>query len=244
MEITYQPILHVPTGRVVKCEALCRPPEAGLDLGAYVVSAEMNGSLHEYTNRVLDAVLADWQKHGPPTIDLSVNLTVADLGEHDICKRVEKACKRNKFDPKRLWFEIDDRVQALVDPASLANVACLTKLGVRLSIDGFGAELTQATHYEVQSLGVREVKVDGRYVRDADVNMNHRNVISAVVVMGSDLRVDVAVKNVERESIATLVARLGVSHAQGYYYARPTSASTVSALVERMLRSGPLPIGR
>ncbi len=96
----------------------------------------MNGSLQEYTNRVLDAVLADWQKHGPQAVDLCVNLTVADLGEHDICKRVEKARKRHKFDPKRLWFEIDDRVQAIVDPASLANIAYFTKLGVRLSIDG------------------------------------------------------------------------------------------------------------
>ncbi|GAC1459560.1 MAG: hypothetical protein NVS2B8_19070 [Vulcanimicrobiaceae bacterium] len=244
MEISYQPIVELKTGLVVKCEALCRPPEAGLDLGAFVASAEMNGSLHEYTDRVLDSVLANWRKHGPASIDLSLNLTVADLVERDILGRVEKACKRHRFDPRHLWFEVDDRLQAIVDPATLGNVAKLAKLGVRFSIDSFGDELTQATQYEVQSLQIAEVKINGRYVRDADENMEHRTAIATIVKMGQALRVDVCVKSVERENIASLMARMGATHAQGYYFARPMPAETVAALVTRMAQDGPLSSGR
>lgn len=244
MEITYQPVLDLRTGRIVKCEALCRPPEAGVDLGTYVYTAEMNGSLRDYTERVFDAVFADWKRDGSRAIDLSVNLTVADLAELDLGKRVEKSCKRHKFDLKRLWFEIDDRAQAIVDPIMLASMDRLASLGVRFSIDSFGDELTQATLYELQSIKISEVKIDGRYVRDADENMRHRNVISAVVALGCDLRIAVAAKSIEREAIAALMVRMGVSHGQGYYFARPTSAGTIAALVERMALVTPHRDGR
>lgn len=244
MEITYQPILDLQTGRIVKCEALCRPPESGLDLGAFVASAEMNGSLRGYTDRVLDSVFADWKRNGLAVVDLSINLTVTDLAERDIPKRVEKAAKRHRFDTKNLWFEIDDRAQAIVDPQTLETMARLASLGVRFSLDSFGDDLTQATYYEVESLNVSEIKIDGRFVRDADENMAHRQTITAVVAMARDLRVAACAKSVERQSIASLVARLGVTSGQGYYFARPTPAAMVVELVERMSVGAPLRVSR
>ncbi len=74
--------------------------------------------------------------------------------------------------------------------------------------------------------------------------MNHRNVISAVVAMGLDLRINVAVKNVERESIAALVARLGVSHAQGYIMRARHRRRWCVRSSNACRKSGPLPIGR
>lgn len=244
MEITYQPVIDLQTGRLVKCEAFCRPPEAGVDLDAFVTSAELNGSLRSFTDRVLDRVIGDWQKQGPASLDLSINLSVADLAEHDLVKRVEKACKRHRFDVTRLWFEIDDRAQSIVDPGMLGNIAKLSGLGVRFSIDSFGDDIAQTTPYELQNLRIHEVKFDARYVRDADENMAHRNIIVSIVGMGRDLRIAVGVKGVNRENIAALMARLGVSLGQGYFFARPTSPATIVSLVERMTLAGPLPIGR
>lgn len=243
MDITYQPIVTLQTGRIEKCEALCRPPEASADLATFVVSAEMNGSLRAYTDRVFDGVFADWQHSGPPAVDLSVNLTVADLGETDLAKRVAKACHRHGLDPKRLWFELDDRAQSIADPATLETMSQLASLGVRLSIDSFGDDLTQTTHYEVARLPVAELKIDGRYVRDADENIRHRNVITGVVQLARDLRLHVAAKGIERENIAALMLRLGCTHGQGYYFGRPAAAKVVALLVTTTLAS-PRPDGR
>lgn len=244
MEISYQPVLNFQTGRLVKCEAFCRPREAGIDLGAFVAAAEMHGSLREFTDRVFDNVFADWRRHGSPDLDLSVNLSVADVAESDIVRRVERACKKHRFDPKGLWFEIDDRVQSMFEKDSLANLTSLASLGIRFSIDSFGHELAQTTCLELQNMGASEVKIDGRYVRDADENMNHRNLITTVVGMARDLRIVTVAKSIERENIAALMVRLGVSHGQGYYFARPTSASAIVALVERMANASAFPSGR
>lgn len=244
MDITYQPILNLKTGRIDKCEAFCHPPEAGADIAAFFMSAEMNGSLRGFTDRVLDSVLPDWQKHGSPTTDVSINLTVGDLAESDLAKRVEKACKKHRLDPKRLWFEVDDRAQILVDPVALKTMSQVHSLGVRFSIDGFGDELSQTTHYEVDRLPVSEIKIDARYVRDADENMRHRNVVMASVTLASDLCLTVCAKSIERENIAALVRRLGCTHGQGFYFARPTAAGVVAALVAKMAEAGPLPSGR
>jgi EAL domain-containing protein (putative c-di-GMP-specific phosphodiesterase class I) len=244
MEITYQPILNLQTGRIEKCEALCNPPEAGADIAAFFMSAEMNGSLRGFTDRVFDSVFSDWQKHGSPTTDVSVNLTVGDLAEPDLAKRVEKACKKHRLDPARLWFEVDDRAQSLVDPVGLQSMSQIVSLGVRFSIDGFGDELSQTTHYEVGGLPVAEIKINARYVRDADENMRHRDVVIASVTLARDLNIGVAAKSIERENIALLMRRLGCTHGQGFYFARPTAANVVAALVAKMAQAGPLESGR
>ena len=244
LEITYQPILNLATGMIEKCEALCRPREAGADLAAFVDAAERDGSIKAFTNRVIDEVIAEWQKNGPPGIDVSINLSVANLRENDLVKRVEKVLKKNRFDGKRLWFELDDRAQTINDDAQLKVVADLAKLGTHFSIDSFGDDFTQATLYELQRLAVGEIKVGERYVRDAAGNMLHRGIINSTVAVAKHLGIGVSAKGIENEGIAALMLRLGCTHGQGYYFARPMASTVVAALVEKMARTGPLPSGR
>lgn len=73
----------------------------------------------------------------------------------------------------------------MVDPESLEHLATLASIGVRFSIDSFGDDLTQSTHYEVQGLKFSEVKIDGRHVREADENTAHRNATASIVAMGA-----------------------------------------------------------
>ncbi|GAC1614128.1 MAG: hypothetical protein NVS4B5_02340 [Vulcanimicrobiaceae bacterium] len=242
LEITYQPILNLTTGRVEKCEALCRPQEAGADLAFYVDGAERDGTIKQFTERVIDETLADWRKSGPPKVALSLNLSVTNLSEPDIVKRIEAALKKHRFPANALWFEFDDRAQSINDLRILTVLTSFNKLGIRLSIDSFGDDFTQATLYEVQRLAVAELKVDGRFVRDADENIRHRNLIKATVSLAQQLRIGVSAKGIESEKIAELMLRMGCTHGQGFYFARPMSA--VAALVEKQTPSGPAPSGR
>jgi len=244
LEITYQPIVNLATGFIDKCEALCRPPGAGVDLAAYVAEAERTGSIQQFNERVIDETLADWRNNGPQNVALSINMSVTNLSEADLVQRIEKALVKHRFEAKRLWFEFDGRAQSTDDAAMLARLAELNKLGVRLSIDSFGAEFTQATLYEVERLHVGELKVDGRYVRDADADMRHRDVITATVKVAQHLHIGVSAKGIENESISALMLRLGCTHGQGYYFARPMDAGAIGALVDELARSGPLPTGR
>lgn len=244
LEITYQPILDLATGKIVKCEALCRPREAGADLAAYVEAAERDGSIRSFNARVIDGVIADWHKNGPPNVDVSINLSVTNLIEADLVKRIEKALKKNRFEGKNLWFEVDDRARAVDDPSSLKALLELGKIGVRFSLDSFGDDFTQATLYELQRLAIGELKVDGRYVLDADLNMRHRGVITATVALAKHLGIGVCAKGIESESVAALMLRLGCTLGQGFYFARPVSAAVVSELVDKMAHGRPMRTGR
>lgn len=244
LAISYQPILNLKTGLIEKCEALCRPREAGADLGAFFDSAERDGSIKQFNEQILNEVFADWLKNGSKRIAVSINLSVANLSEPDLLNRIEKALKKQRFDPNNLWFEIDDRAQSLTDQTVLQALREIKKLGIRTSIDSFGHEFSQATLYEVEAIGVSELKVDGRYVRDSDENMRHRGVVTSTVDLAKHLRIGVSAKGIESESIAALMLRLGCTHGQGYYYARPMGSSVLAAIVEKMANAGPLPGGR
>lgn len=244
LAITYQPILNLKTGLIEKCEALCRPREAGADLGAFFDSAERNGSIRTFNEQILNEVFADWLKFGAKTIAVSINLSVTNLSESDLVKRIEKALKKQRFDPKNLWFEFDVRAQSLTDQTMLLTLRDLSNLGIRTSIDSFGNDFSQATLYEVEALGVNELKVDGRYVRDADENMRHRGVVTATVDLAKHLRIGVSAKGIEDAGIAALMLRLGCTHGQGYYFARPMGPRVLAELVEKMASAGPMPTGR
>lgn len=242
LEISYQPIIDLSTGLVDKCEALCRPAEAGSDLSAFVEAAERDGSIKEFNMSVIDGVLGDWHKAGSPPLDVSINLSVSNLAEADLPKRLEKSLKKHRMDARHIWFEFDDRAQSIADRTMLGTLANLRKLGIRLSIDSFGDDFTQATLYEIQGLDISELKVDGRYVRDANENMRHRGIITSAVAVAKHLRIGVSAKGIETENIAALMLRLGCTHGQGYYFARPMSAPVLVALVDKMARSGPMPL--
>lgn len=236
LDITYQPMLDLRRGLIDKCEVLARAHEAGADLAAYIASAERDGTIKDYTDRVIDKALADWIRNGAANVGLSINLSVLNLGEPDFVRRVAKKLKRHRFESTRLWFEFDDRAQATDDSAMLRTMSELAGLGVRLSIDGFGDDFTQATLYEAQRLPIAELKIADRYVRDADENMRHRNVITTTVRLANRLGIGTSAKGIERESIAALVTRIGCTHGQGYYFARPTDARTVATLSKRCRR--------
>lgn len=244
LEITYQPILNLATGSIEKVEALCRPPEAGADLAAFIDAAERDGTIRSFSARVIDGVFADWRKAGLSGIGLSINLSVANLSESDLVKRVERALKKSRLEATNVWFEFDDRAQSLNDRSMLETLGALRKLGVRLSLDSFGDDFTQTTIYELERLEIGELKVDGRFVRDADENMRHRGLITSTVGIAKHLRIGVSAKGIESENIAELMLRLGCTHGQGYYFARPMETRVLTSLVEKMARSRAIPTGR
>lgn len=204
---------------------------------SYVEAAERDGSIKQYTDQVLEVTLKDWRSVGRAGVGLSVNLAYGNLAETDLPKRVQKALKRHRIDPGALWLEVDARAQLISDPMPV-TMRRLADLGVRFSIDSFGEDYSASTLYEVGRLPVAELKVDPRFVADADTNMTHRNFIAHTISMAQQQRVSVSAKGIERENIAALMARLGLTYGQGYYFARPVSVAAVGAVCDAPHEAG------
>jgi EAL domain-containing protein (putative c-di-GMP-specific phosphodiesterase class I) len=62
--------------------------------------------------------------------------------------------------------------------------------------------------------------------------MEHRNDMTATVRMARQLHLATAAKGIERPEIAGLVARLGCTYGQGYFFARPLPIATLFTAID------------
>ena len=233
MILNYQPVIDLTNGSVAKVEVLCQSDSPGQSISQLVLSAEQSGGIKRMTESVIDLALSEWQKFGHSSIALSINLSLNNLTEPDLAKRISRALKKHRFDARFLWFEIDEKAQVLASGLWLARMRELASIGVRFSVDSFCAnELSQSTVWDLSRMPLAELKIDGLVVADADSNMEHRNDILAAVQIARQMHLATSAKGIERSEIASLVARMGCTYGQGYYFARPLPITTLASAIE------------
>jgi len=243
LNLVYQPVVELASGAVAKVEAFCRPTEPGGRVSDMIAEAERFGGIKKLAERSLDAALDDWHRIGRGWVDLSVNLSLLNLDEPDLPKRVSRALSKHRFEPTKLWFELDESVQSIGDKRRVDCMLEVRKLGVRFSADSFGTDVSQSTFYDIGRLPIGELKVDGSIVADADSNMEHRREIVSAVSMAKQLKLNVSAKGIERGDIAGLMKRLGCTYGQGYYFARPVGADVLGEVIDDVQRTAPPSIG-
>ena len=238
MRILYQPIVDVSSGAVVKAEALCRlgTAEHPQEPAEFIPYAEESGLMRGLTDRVVEQALADWKALGRSApAGLSLNLSLKNLEEPDLAERVSAALRKAGISPTVVWFELGEGVQLRSD-RELATMKRVAALGVQFSIDSFGLGLSTFSHYELQRLPqLHELKIDARFVRDMDVDMEHRRRVASVIDLARNMGLSTVAKGVERAEVARLLARMGCSCAQGFYYGEPCEPGVLRELLERSL---------
>jgi EAL domain-containing protein (putative c-di-GMP-specific phosphodiesterase class I) len=232
MIVNYQPVIALASGKVAKVEVLSRPDSPGQRVADMVKTAEASGDIKQMTDRVIDIALGEWRKAGRTNVAISINLSLRNLDEKDLPKRIMKALKKHHIEPASLWLEIDEKAQGIHNPAWIDRMQELASTGVRFSVDSFGSEITQATMYDLDRLPIAELKLDGPVVADCDSNMDHRGHITIAVQMARELKLATSAKGIERAEIAGLVTRLGCTYGQGYFFGRPLPIATVVAAID------------
>ena len=172
LELHYQPIVELDTGRIIGAEALVRwaHPERGLLLPAdFIPVAEDSGHIIE---------LGHWVRAGRhrPAAALDRRLSrraipaarqsLAGRGRWPGVARIHsgRRCEQHGVDPDRLALEISETGLMTGDVAGLEALLTLKKLGVGIEIDDFGTGYSSISY--LRRLPIDTVKVDQSLIRD------------------------------------------------------------------------------
>ena len=228
----YQPKLSIGTGEVVGAEALVRwqHPERGLVFpDEFIPLAEHTGLIGALTRTVLGAALAQarrWADAGRP-IAVSVNLSVRNLLDDDLPDQVADLLARHGVAPELLELEVTETA-IMTDPVRAQDVLeRLTLLGIRVSIDDFGAGYTSLGH--LKNLPVSELKIDRSFVTDMSADGGRALIVQSVVNLWHNLGLTLVAEGVETEDALAALAGLGCDVAQGYLMSRPVTAEAFDA---------------
>jgi diguanylate cyclase (GGDEF)-like protein len=220
----YQPKVNISTGDLVGAEALVRwqHPERGLVFpDDFIPLAERTGLINSLTRHILDTALAQariWLDAGRP-LPIAVNLSARNLHDVRFVASVGELLAVHNVPAHLLELEVTESA-IMIDPVRAVEVLeQLSALGVRLSLDDFGAGFTSLS--QLKALPVNEIKIDRSFVMT--MNEDHRDslIVQSVIALGHNLGLTLVAEGVETEDALTTLSDFGCDIAQGYYMTRP-----------------------
>ena len=224
LRLVYQPRIDLASGACVGAEALLRwshPTLGEVSPGEFIPLVERTSMARAATAWVLDAALkqlAAWRDAGLD-LHLSVNVSTANLLEHDFADRVVQGLARHSLAAGCLELEVTE--SAIMEDAgqALAVLEAVAGAGVRLAIDDFGTGYSSLSY--LQRLPAHVVKIDQSFVRDLAIDGRKRSLVSTMVSLAHDLGYRVVAEGVETREVLALVEGAGCDEAQGYLFGRP-----------------------
>ncbi len=222
----YQPIVMTAGGRITGVEALLRwaHPAKGLLPPATVVPlAEQSGVIPEIGRWVLERACQDrrrWQGvGGRDDLNLSVNVSAHQLMSPDFAGEVAEVLHDTDTNPAQLTLEVTESVFVEDTEDAIAVLGDLKRLGVTIALDDFGTGYSSLSY--LKRFPVDIVKIDRGFIADLAQDATSTVIVSAVVDISHLLGMTVVAEGVETPAELAVLTENRISHAQGYYLARP-----------------------
>jgi len=239
LELAYQPIVRSRDGSITGVEALLRwndPVRGAVPAMTMVTIAEQTGLISQLGAWVLErSCLArrDWLRARPGiTLDLAVNVSARQLMSPDFRSIVASVLDRTQMDPSSLILEVTESLFIEDFDHAIDLLANLRALGVRLALDDFGTGYSSLSY--LRRLPIDIIKIDQSFIADIGELSTGSAVVAAVTNLAHVLGLAVTAEGVETHAQRDEVTTIGCEYAQGYFFARPTSAAAISAHLQTM----------
>ncbi|MET0126643.1 MAG: GGDEF domain-containing phosphodiesterase, partial [Pseudomonas caspiana] len=238
LQVFYQPIVDLSTGRVAKLEALVRwqhPQHGLLTPERFIEIAETNGLIADLDNWVLRRACLDLSRLSGDGLDdliIAVNCSALNLTRDDLIDDIQRTLRQTNVPARRLELEVTEN--ALM--GNISNTIGLLKqircLGVSLSIDDFGTGYSSLAY--LKRLPLDTVKIDRSFIADIPGSSQDMEIVQAIIVMAHTLRLKVVTEGVETSQQKEFLTRYGCDYIQGYLVSRPQPLEQLVPLVQKL----------
>ena len=243
LELHYQPIYSVETGKVVSVEALLRWQHPTLGLISpvdFIPVAEKSDRIIQIGKWVLETACKQaraWQKLGL-TQPIAINVSTRQLLEPGFARLVGNSINQYQLKPQALEIEITESALILDQRRCRTTLQQLRNSGHIVTLDDFGtghSSLARLVH-----LPVARLKIDRMFIKDIEHSCPMRSVIKSIISMAHELGLSVVSEGVEQPSQLDFLTSSGCDAVQGYMMSKPKHHESITALLEQNRRSDDL----
>jgi diguanylate cyclase (GGDEF)-like protein/PAS domain S-box-containing protein len=234
-------LLHLPTvslatGAIVGTEALVRwqhPAHGLMSPSEFIDLAKVSGMIHPLTRWALRTALYQagaWAPEGgPPTVGVSINLSVRNLYDSELTASMHQLLVESNFPPSLVTLEITES-EVMDDPFLAVEVlGQLRELGVHTSIDDFGTGHSALAY--LKHLPIDEIKIDQSFVAGLRSSRADETIVRAIIDLGHNLGLTVVAVGVEDDETLQRLRTLGCDRAQGYHLSPPITCHEVPSAI-------------
>jgi diguanylate cyclase (GGDEF)-like protein/PAS domain S-box-containing protein len=221
IDIHYQPLADLESGRILGFEALLRwehPERGAIPPDLFIPLAEESGlilALGSWALRRACAEASGWQ----PELRIAVNLSPLQIAHGDLADEVQTVLRETGLDPARLDLEITEGLLITDPDRALATLRRLKALGVKISMDDFGTGYSSLSYFRLFPFD--KVKIDQSFIREMIESPEARAIVRSVIGLGRGLGLSVVAEGVETNAQLEALIAEGCDQVQGYLISRP-----------------------
>ncbi len=229
LEMNYQPIVDIESGRLHSVEALARwrhPQYGAISPGTFIPLAESAGLIVQFGEWALRRVCREAAaivEKGFPRVAL--NVSVIQLLDPEFLYGLYLALDQARLEPSVLEIEVTESVFAQDIERLRSILLDVQKLGIHIAIDDFGAGYSSLAY--LSRLPVSIVKTDGAFMRDFE--RGGEAIIVATLGMAGKFGLETIVEGVETAAMLQSARSVGATLVQGYHFARPMPVDALDA---------------
>ena len=246
MQLVYQPIVALRSGRIAKVEALLRwnhPQRGVVSPPDFLALAESSGLIVEIGDWVLRAAaeqLQRWRAAGypiGPDLQLCINQSPLEW-QREADAPGAWLRQLAALDVPASAIVLDMREDALLGAGGgmAQRLQHLRAAGLQIALDDFGSGHASLT--QLQQCGIDYLKIDGAMIGKLAHGASELALCEAIISVAHKLGLQVIAEGVETAAQYALLLETGCDFAQGYLFAPPLAIEAFDALLhaQRPLR--------
>ncbi|MDJ0708846.1 MAG: EAL domain-containing protein [Woeseiaceae bacterium] len=227
--VHYQPQQSTKTGDLAGIEALARwirPDGSVVPPSNFIPLSEEMGISDVLFESIMHTVCDDvaaWRESGDWNVPVSVNLSAHQLRNRDLVSLIKGILTRKAVDQALINLELTETV--LLEDLTVAQPVLddLASYGVGIHIDDFGTGYSSLSY--LAQLPVQTLKIDQAFIAQLSNPDANTKVVEAIIALGKAMDLEIVAEGVETDQQYAVVRRLGCDLVQGFFIARPMSAT-------------------
>jgi diguanylate cyclase (GGDEF)-like protein/PAS domain S-box-containing protein len=244
LDVYYQPVVDIKTGRTVWFEALVRwkHSERGLMLpGEFLPLADETGLIIQIDRlmmRKASAQLVQWQKQFPndPPLGVSVNISGKHVTQPDFVDYIVQTLQETGLSAASLNLEITENAVMGNYEIILEVLDKLKIYGIQVQIDDFGVGYSSLNYLSHNSIKV--LKIDRSFISKITVDPDYLKIVQAIIRLTHGLGLTVVAEGVETKEQLAQLNKLECEYIQGKLISMPVDDQLIVDLLKKERQRG------
>ncbi len=242
LKLYFQPIVHLPTGKIHKAEALIRwehPQRGMVSPLEFIPLAESSGlivDIGEWVFRESAQWVKRWREEVHPGFQVSLNQSPMEFQRERATYADWLAYLQQLGVPgESIVVEITEGLLLDANTSVTDKLLQLRDAGIQVALDDFGTGYSSLSY--LKKFDIDYLKIDRSFTRNLAPDSSDMALSDAIIVMAHKLGLNVIAEGVETTEQRDLLAGAGCDYGQGYLFARPLPAADFDAMLHQQATS-------